>query len=204
MLNPTITKAQSDIIDSLDSIISTCKATVADIETKFKEIPSDLIYDSRDIGHVSDIRRPIVKDCEQRIANCKELKVFVMKPSAEEPMALAVAAVNEYVRQANRKQYFSFLSNKPPISFTEKKLQPLLTSSSSQFETAMTGLRSPDDIKRHYQNALDKLTADLASVAGKKLSEDNRKRQQVFHWTVFVNTLNEYGKAAFASKPPSS
>lgn len=203
-MNKAVPKAQADIIGSLDSIINTNEATISDIGKKFKEIPSDLIFDFRDIGRVSDIRRQILGDYEQRIAKCKELKDYVINPPAEEAMALAVADVNEYVRQTGSNKHFKFLPIKPPASFIEKKMRPLLDSTFSHFQTAMAGLQAIDDINRFYQNALDKLTSDLASVAGKRLSEDKRRRQQVFYWTVFLNTLNEYGKVAFASKQPNS
>lgn len=152
---------------------------------------------------MADLKLPLQKDYRQRIANCKELKAYVLEPTAEETVAFAISSVNQYVRGAFRKEYFQFLPNIPPETF-ERHLQPLLISTSSQFQKAMAGLRSADGINRFYQNALDKLTADLAIVAGKTLPAAQRRRQQVFHWTVFVNTLNEYGKEAFANMHPST
>lgn len=194
-------KAQTDVIASLESIIKSSEKTLSDIDKKFEESRSDLIYDFRDVDRVSNMKQALGKDYEQRIAKCKELKNYVIEPTAEETMAMAISNINEFVRLMDSKYFFQFLPKTPPATFGSH-LQSLLESTSSHFQKAMAGLQTTDDIDRFYKNALDKLTADLAFVAGKQLSDAQRRRQQVFHWTVFVNALNEYGKKAFASKHP--
>lgn len=149
---------------------------------------------------ISVIKKPLQRKYEQFIANSEALRAFVIEPTAERTMALAVAGANEYIRSADTtNKYFKFVPNTRPAGLDERSVHTLLTSTSRHFQAAMAGLRSTEDINRIYQNALDKLSADLAF----SLRVSDRIRQQEFHWAVFVNTLNEYGKEAFAGKLPS-
>lgn len=126
-----------------------------------------------------------------------------MEPTAAESMAYAVSDVNEYIRSAGRtNKYFAFLPNRSPLSFKGRDWNSLLDNISSNFQLEMADLRTPAHISEIYQNARGKLLADLAIVAGKTLSDDQRRRKEVYHWTVFLNTLNEFGQEAFVSKYP--
>lgn len=202
--NTAIPQIQNDNTVLLDSTIDFCKATLSDLKKQIDEI-SKMVFDFRDVDRVADKKRPLEIEYQRRIAICMELNEFVVEPTGQKTIALAVSTMNEYVRQAGTtNKFFNFLPSVIPGTFHGRDFDSVLARVSSHFQTAMIGLESTDDSNKLYQNTLDKLRANLASVAGKNLSAVSRRRHEVSQWAVFLSTLNEYGAKAFASKHPSS